>query len=295
MKKIIAIALSLLLLLPFTACDKATKRNDKLQVTTSFYTMYDFAKLVGGDKADITLLCPSGQEPHDFEPTAKDMARLADSDVFVYNGMGMEHWADSVIDTLPESVKVVCTSDYAKHKTKNNDPHVWLNPHNAYSQMEAIADVFIEKDPYNADYYKKNLAQIKQKRKRLNENLEIASDMFARHTIIVSHDAYSHLCDVLDITAICVNGTDNAEEPSPQRVAEIEDYIKNNDIKYIYTEPLGTSDIIEAIAKDTGCEILVLDPFEGGKDNKTYFNAMIENIASLTESLNPAAYPTVIN
>ena len=118
------------------------------------------------------------------------------------------------------------------------------------------------------------------------QDLESAKNMFSSHSIVVSHYAYSHLCDVIDISPYAVNGTDNSGDPTPQRMAEIEDYIKSNDIKYIFTEPMGTSDIMKTIAKDTNCEILVLDPFEGSSENKDYFKVMYENIAALTQALN---------
>lgn len=286
MKKISIFILAVLQLFLFTACKTQPTENGKLQVYTSFYAMYDFAKQIGGDKADVYLLCPAGQEPHDFEPTAQDIAKLSDADIFIYNGMGMEHWTDSVADTLPDSVTVVETSKYATHTVQNGDPHVWLNPKNAYEQVKAITDAFKEKDPTNKDYYNKNLKEFKQHSKHLRQDLETAGNMFRSHTIVVSHDAYSSLCDFLNITQICVNGKDNSSEPTPSRIAEIEKYINENNIKYIFTEPMGASDIMETIAEDTDCEILVLDPFEGNAENKDYFKVMYENIAALTEALN---------
>lgn len=284
MKRLSIFILSILQIFLFTACKTQPTDSSKLQVYASFYAMYDFAKAIGGNKADVHLLCPAGQEPHDFEPTAQDIARLAAADVFIYNGMGMEHWADSVADTLGDGVAVVKTTNNIK--TQNTDPHVWLNPDNAYVQFEAIADAFKEKDPANKDYYEKNLKDCKQKIKYLKQDLETAGNMFSSHSIVVSHDAYSSLCDLLNVTQISVNGKDNSEEPTPQKMAEIEDYIKENNIKYIFTEPMGTSDIMKAIAKDTDCEILVLDPFEGNTENKDYFKVMYENIAALTQALN---------
>ena len=68
-------------------------------------------------------------------------------------------------------------------------------------------------------------------------------------------------------------------------MAEIEDFIKANDIKYVFTEPLSTSKIIQTIADDTGCEILTLDPFEGSTENKDYFAVMYENLEALKTAL----------
>ncbi len=94
--------------------------------------MYDFTKTIGGDDIDLTNIVPTGTEPHDFEPTASDMAKLSEADIFIYNGVGMESWADKIIETLPQNVKVICTSEQIP--TDGNDPHIWLSPQNAKLQ-----------------------------------------------------------------------------------------------------------------------------------------------------------------
>ena len=62
--------------------------------------MYEFTKQVVGDKGDVELLIPAGTEPHDFEPSAKDLAKISDSDVFVYNSPELETWTDNLTDTI---------------------------------------------------------------------------------------------------------------------------------------------------------------------------------------------------
>ena len=82
-----------------------------------------------------------------------------------------------------------------------------------------------------------------------------------------------------------VNKTDNSGDPTAKKIVEVENFIKENNIKYIFTEPLGIKDIIDSIANDTGAEILVLDPFGGNIDNKDYFTVMDENIDALKKAL----------
>ncbi len=276
-----------MLLSSCTSNESAESEDGKISVYTSFYAMYDFAKAIGGDKADVAILCPVGAEPHDYEPTASDMAKLSKSDVFIYNGMGMEHWADSIADTLKsEGVDVVCTSDFAVAKTKNDDPHIWLNPENAYAQFEAIANSLSEADPANKDYYTERLVQIKEKTDKMIDDYKSALANCNGNDIVTSHDAYSNLCEAFNLNQLPVNGIDNSEDPTPARIAELISFIKDKDIKYIFTEPLGTSSIIETVSAETGSQILTLDPFEGNKDNKDYFTVMYENLDALTTALN---------
>ncbi|MNI13995.1 High-affinity zinc uptake system binding-protein ZnuA precursor [compost metagenome] len=77
----------------------AAAKADKLDIKVSFYPMYEFTKNIAGDLADVETLIPAGIEPHDWEPTAQDMAEISAADVLVYNGAGMEGWAQQVIDS----------------------------------------------------------------------------------------------------------------------------------------------------------------------------------------------------
>nr|WP_042196775.1 metal ABC transporter substrate-binding protein [Paenibacillus camerounensis] len=75
----------------------------KLDIKVSFYPMYEFTKNIAGDLADVELLVPAGIEPHDWEPTAQDMARITDADILIYNGAGMESWTGQVLDSASGS------------------------------------------------------------------------------------------------------------------------------------------------------------------------------------------------
>lgn len=85
-----------------------TSTATKLKIKTSFYPMHEFTRQVAGDLADVENLVPAGVEPHDWEPTPQDMAGIADADVIVYNGAGMESWIDQVLDSVKDrDLKVI--------------------------------------------------------------------------------------------------------------------------------------------------------------------------------------------
>ena len=70
--------------------------SSKLQVISSFYTLHEFSQNVGQEKVDVTLLVPVGVEPHDWEPTIKDVQRMQMSDLIIINGIGFENWVDNL-------------------------------------------------------------------------------------------------------------------------------------------------------------------------------------------------------
>ena len=119
-KRVTLLAAVLLFLVACTGCGKTDReartdssggnqvdQDGKLQVVASFYPMYDFAKKIGGDYAEVKNLVPSGMEPHDWEPGAQDLVALERADLFVYNGAGMEHWTEDVLNALDNRDLVV--------------------------------------------------------------------------------------------------------------------------------------------------------------------------------------------
>lgn len=286
LKKFILLLMSALIL---TACGNAgqSKKSDKLQVYTSFYAMYDFAKQIGGDKADVYLLCPVGSEPHDFEPKTSDMAKLSKADVFIYNGMGMESWAEKTVQSLKtDTLSVVEASKNIPYVTENEDAHVWLDPENAIYEMKNIKDAFCAKDASNSAYYESRYEECEKKADKLIDDYKAASKDFKNRTLITSHAAFSYLCDAFNMSQLAIEGSNGESDPSPAKMAEIIDFIKTNDIKYIFYESLDSSKTVDSIANETGAQTLALSPFEGDTDGKDYFTVMEENLETLKKAMN---------
>ena len=97
MKKIFAAFLAVLML---CSCAQQKPDDGRMTVYTSFYVMYNFTKMIAGDRADVKELIPPGVEAHDWEPGTSDMIALSNADVFVYNGADMEPWAESIIGSI---------------------------------------------------------------------------------------------------------------------------------------------------------------------------------------------------
>ncbi len=281
MKKTIPFFIGLLFLL--TAC-APVQEHEKPQVYTSFYAMYDFARAVAGDQADVINLVPVGTEPHDWEPTAGDIAKLNGADLFVYNGNGMESWTEKVVKTLPENVKSVNTSKAAAVQNQS-DPHVWLDPENAKAQAGAIKDALIAIDPEHESTYHTNYDIFSSKLDTLDRDYKQTVSGFSSKEIVVSHEAYGYLCRAYGLTQVPVEGLSGDSDPSPAKMAEIVTFIKEHQIKYIFFEELGGRKVVDTIAKETGAQVLVLNPFEGDTQGRDYFTVMEENLKNLETAL----------
>lgn len=286
MKKLYLIFTALFALMLASCTAQTTVDNsDKPRVYASFYAMYDFARMIGGDNIALECMVPSGVEPHDWEPSASDIAKLEKADVFIYSGSAMEHWTDSVLPTLSnKNLRIIAMSDYVS-EIDESDPHIWLSPDNVGAFLEGLKNAFCEADSDNAPLYAENCTQYTQKARELSERLTAAANGFHTHDIVVSHEAYGYLCKLMNINQLALEGLTGESDPTPSKMAELIRTIKDKDIKYIFTEPGQSTKTIDTVAAETGAVVLELNPFEFDEENRDYFAVMEENLDALKTAL----------
>ncbi len=315
MKKILQMLALLLATALLTACGapdvQGRAKDSKLSVYTSFYTMYDFAKKIGGEKADIFVMVPDGTEPHDWEPAASDIAGLEHADVFVYNGAGMEHWAEDILASLNNDTLLVVEASkgielreghghedeeeaHAEEEEAgeehNFDPHVWLDPTNAKLELAAIKDAFIKADAANASYYEANYEKWAAELDALDKAFRDTLSGVPHKEIIVAHEAYGYLCAAYGLTQIGIEGLSPDSEPDPKRMAEIIELAREKNVTTIFFEEMLSPDVANAIAAETGANTAVLSPVEGLTDSERgagddYLSVMYKNLEALKAAL----------
>ncbi len=272
--------------------------------------MYDFASEIGGDRVEIKNLVPNGAEPHDWEPSVGAMVSLEKADIFIYNGLGMEDFADKVKASVEGKLVFVEASEGCEilygyeddhhhdddeeeehgHDVSDADPHVWLNPYNALKEAENICGAFCLCDPENEDYYRENLRTFEEKIEDLDRAYrEGLSDLKSRD-IIVSHGAYGYICEAYGLNQSAVEGMSGNSDPSPRKVREIYDYIRENNIDCIFYESLTGSRTAAAISEDLGIDLYPITAYEGltaeqERAGLDYFDVMYNNLESFKEGL----------
>ena len=284
--------------------ENAESAEGKLRVMASFYTMADFAEKIGGDRADITCMVPAGTEPHDWEPSTTDITGLERADVFIYNGAGMEHWAEDVTESLENKELLVVEAsqgvklhaeeehDHEGHSHSHGgyDPHVWLDPHNAKLEMENIKNAFVQADPDNGAYYEANYDKWSKAAEELDRKYREALANFAGRQIVTAHEAYGYLCSAYGLEQVGIDGLSPDQEPNPKRMADIIDFVRENQIRAVFFEELSGSKTVETVAAETGIRLLALSPLEGlsGEEleaGEDYFSVMEKNLEQLLLSL----------
>lgn len=274
------------------------EKSKKLRVVASFYPLYEFLKNITGDKAELSTLIPNGIEPHDWEPSANDILRLKESDIFVYNGAGMEPFVDKLIDSgeynnvrfveTTKGIDLIQTND--KHQKSDDqtvyNPHVWLDPILAKHQVMMIKDAIITADPNNRKYYEDNANVYGAKLDELNLKIQTELSDCKKDTFMPFHDAYSYFANRYGLQVFPLSGVSPESEVTATDLREFVDFIQKNEIKTIYSEEMVDPKLANTLAEEANAQVLIFSPLEGLTDEEmmdgiTYLDKMSENVQNL--------------
>ena len=276
---------------------KPTTQSSKLQITASFYPLYYFSQQIAGDKANVINITPAGAEPHDYEPTAQDIAQIENSKLLVLDGTGLEAWGNSIKQNLnPKNTMVLTVGDgIINQKVMEDgqeviDPHIWQSPPLDKEIVDKITQALIQIDPVNASYYQANATALKSKLDELDTQYKQGLANCAEKNIITSHAAFGYLATAYGLNQVSIAGLSPDAEPSPQQLADIVKFAKANNVKYIFFESFVSPKLSDTIATEVGAKTLVLNPIEGLTNDeiaqgKTYFTEMQNNLTNLRIAL----------
>ncbi|MGV3145297.1 metal ABC transporter solute-binding protein, Zn/Mn family [Streptococcus parasuis] len=311
MKKVglLFVSISALLL---GACGNSTASEDgKLNIVTTFYPVYEFTKQVAGDEANVDLLVKAGTEVHDYEPSAKDIARIQEADAFVYENENMETWVHDVEKSLDTTkVNVISATEgmlllpggEEEHEGHDHseeghshayDPHVWLSPARAITLVETIRDSLVAKYPEKKDTFEINAAAYIEKLDALDAKYSEVLSAAKQKYFVTQHTAFAYLALDYGLKQVSITGVAADEDPTPSRLAELTDYINKYGIKYIYFEENASKSVAKTLANETGVQLDVLNPLESltdedMKNGKDYISVMEDNLTALEKTTSQA-------
>lgn len=288
------------------------EQDGRLQVVTTVFAVYDFARVVGGDEVSVTLLLKPGAESHTYEPTPQDMIAVQSCDVFLYIGGESESWVESLLGSsqMSEGAQTVALMECVEalseealpgmeeeedheEEQEEYDEHIWTSPKNAMRMTERIAEAYAAADPENAEAYKARAAAYVEELEALDAAFaEVVAN--AERTELVFGDRFPLLYFVkeygLDYYA-AFPGCSADTEADAQTVAFLIDRVKEDGIPVVFHTELANEGLTDVICEETGaqkrqftaCHNVTQADFEAGK---TYLDFMYENVAVLEEALN---------
>jgi zinc transport system substrate-binding protein len=318
MKKILKITLLLSMILSLNiiliGCGNTNKDNSgKLNIVTTIFAPYDFARQIVGDDANITMLMSPGVETHSYEPSPADIIKISECDVFIYVGGENDEWVDGILETIDtEDITIIKLLDCvdvveeeiiegmeSEEKEENHDSsekewdeHVWTSPANAIKICKVMEEKFEKLDNSNASDYKTNLDEYVGELNKLDEAFKEIVNNGARKTIIFG-DRFPvrYFVEEYGLKYFAAfPGCSSETETSASAIAFLIDKVKDEKIPVVFKIELSTGNIAETISDATGAKVLTFyachnltkKEFDSGK---TYVDFMWENVSSLREAL----------
>jgi zinc transport system substrate-binding protein len=310
------LALFVAMMLVWNACQRQEQipAADKLKVVTTLFPLYDFARNVGREKVEVSLLLPPGVEPHSFEPTPNDIVRVNKANVFIYTNKFMEPWATDILRGAGRGDLLVVDSStgvtflpageqgreagerVGEHREERRhalgmDPHIWLSIPNAEKMVDNIAAGLAHADPVNRDFYHRNAEAYKSELKRLDRKFrEGLSACKTRMFLHGGHYAFGYLADGYRLTYISAYAVSADAEPTPGRLVKLINIMKSHSLHFIFTEELISPRTAKIIAEETGATILKLHGIhnvsrEEMERGATYLSLMEQNLENLRKGL----------
>lgn len=269
----------------------------KMQVVATFYPLYDFARNVGGDRVEVTMLIPPGVDPHEFELSPSDAQKLGSAKVFVYNGAGMEPWVPQLLEGVGNTNLIaVDTSkgiDFIASKDADepgNDPHVWLDPLLAKKQVMAIRDALMEADPAGRDYYAKNAADYMAKLDALDSEFRTALKSCKKRDVLIAHATVGYFCREYGCNQIAIEGINPEAEPLPADIAAMVTQAREHNVTTVFVEKLVSPKAAQTIADEINGTTVAFNSVHGitldeMNRNETYLSLMHENVQIMKTAL----------
>ncbi len=306
MKKNMSIVLGVLLLLGgiFWSTRPAEPIDTRIPVTASLYPVAFLAERIGGDMVSVKTVVPPGVEPHDFDPSLRDVSDMYRSRLVIMNGAGVDRWAERLEgDLTGKGVRVIVLARSIDlldaiegeggegGKSGVQDPHFWLDPIAYRKSAEAILQGLIDIDPAHATIYRTNFGRFEREIATLDTRFQsLSGDRCRLDTVIVSHNAFSYLAKRYGFGVRSIVGIDPEREVSAGELAAVIRFMKEKNIRFILSEPFGNADIATTIRKEISAETLILNPIEGLFPDdlargENYFTVMNANWITLRKAL----------
>ncbi|MDO4772802.1 MAG: zinc ABC transporter substrate-binding protein [Bacillota bacterium] len=282
--------------------EKQTEATEKKRVYASFFPVYDLTKRIVGEKMDVQMIMDVDSEPHSFELKINDMAKLADADLIIYNGAGMELFIDDLKQVIADERNqdadaffldlsqglTLLKADESEDLSSIN-PHTWLSVKNAMIQLDTVYQKVSSMDPENDAYYKENLERALQEFGALEQKMqeELGKLTNREKYFVTSHAAFNYLAYDYGLKQVAATGISPDLEPSAKELKDIADFVRSHGIKTIFFEGKATPKVAETLAKETGVKTATLYTMEHLSDEEAkmgYLKLMEHNLNELVKS-----------
>ncbi len=305
MKKVFVLILILILLISaFLLSSCENNETYGLSVVTTNFPAYDFARNILGDKGNVFLILPPGGESHTYEPTAKDIIRISECDIFIYNGGESDSWVETLLSSLetpPYSIKMmdyidICDDEHTDithhdhiHET---DEHIWTSLKNSIKIISGLCFSISTIDKENIEHYYTNANAYSDKISKLDWEFEELFKNSKHNTIVVADRfPFTHFANDYGLNYYSAyHSCSEDAEPTPKIIAELIDAVERENIPIIFHLEFSNKMVATAISEDTGAIVKLLHSCHNVTKKQldagvTYIDLMRNNYEILKEAV----------
>lgn len=276
--------------LALTGCAAPTRSADsRVHVVAAFYPLAYAAQQVGGDRVTVETLTKPGGEPHDLELLPRQILDIQDAALVVHlshfqpavDAAVAAHAAEHSLD-VAEAADLLTLTEGHDHGAV--DPHFWLDPTRLAAVGEAIADRLAQSDPAGAAAYRANAAAFTAQLTTLDAEVETGLATCTNRDLVTGHSAFGYFAERYGFTQEPISGLSPDLEPRASDLAHVVEFVREHDVRTIYAETIASPLITQALARETGARVAVLDTVEGISDESAaadYPGVMRANLATL--------------
>ena len=245
--------------MPSTSDGSIEDSGIKVLVVESF--LADIAQNIAGDRLEVEVLVPPGADPHIFQPTPQDVARIANSQVLIVNGAGLEEWLQEVLDNAGgERLVIEASRGLPENTSRPDDPHFWLNPIHVVHYAEEIRDGFTQVDPAGGEVYAQNTAEYTRRLQELDAWIvdqveQISPD---KRLLVTNHESFGYYADRYGFRIIgtIVPSVSTGSSPSAQQMVALIEAIKTANTPAIFLESGTNPELAEQVAREAGVKVI---------------------------------------
>ncbi len=279
-------------------------------MAVSIFPLYDVLRRIAGDRADAVLVLPPGRSEHDFDPTPRDMARVADARLAISVGLGMDDWVERIVrGAAGQGVRIVQVgprvsprrvthedigeeaADEARpageeeHAHGPLDPHFWLDPVRMQTATDVMVEALISLDPGGTAGYRSRGETVKRSLGELHRTIERRARAWTRRTIVTFHGSMGYYVARYGLTLAAVIEPFPGREPTARYVAEVIAAIGRTHTAALFSEPQLERRPAQVIAEQARVPLFELDPVGGTAGRDTYERLMGYNTDTLERAL----------
>ena len=310
MKKIFSIILLFALVLSASACNYQNKDAEKLNVVTTIFPPFDFARNICTDNANVKMLLKPGTESHSFDPTPNDILLIKNADIFIYTGGESDSWADSILDSVnTKKTKIIRMIDevdavYEEHlegmdeghgedDDEEYDEHIWTSPKNAVLITKSITNALCAADKKNSGTYMKNSSLYIERLNSLDRQIRETIDGAKQKTLIFGDRfPFKYFADEYNLECFAAfPGCSDKTEAGIKTMSFLINKVKGEKIPVVFYIEFSNQKIADVICEETGakkllfhsCHNVTKDEMNNGV---SYIGLMENNLKNLREALN---------